>query len=161
MASHATSCWEAPKFNFNFPQQSEDWRVFYTRATDYLEALDIDAKEAEECKRGWKQLKMMFEGKDWQTLQSLIDNVSITLESQRTPELGLDATGTTIKAEEHFGTSGMNSSPASANSLMRVSIPCLCTLVSQYKFSHPGKQEMLKLMVLQHAVWYHEARDLI
>ena len=74
MASHPSSCWEAPKFNFSSPKQSEDLRVFYTRAIDYLEVLDIDDKETDDCKTGWKQLKMMFEGEDKQTLQTLIDN---------------------------------------------------------------------------------------
>ena len=38
---------------------------------------------------------------------------------------------------------------------------CICDLVTKSKFTHPATQEMLKLMILQHAVWYHEARDWI
>ena len=79
MTSYSTTpCWEVLKFNFNSPQQSEDWRAFYTRAIDYLEALNINAKEADDNKTGGKHLKMMFEGKDrW----IFIDSGTITLES--------------------------------------------------------------------------------
>ena len=38
---------------------------------------------------------------------------------------------------------------------------CICTLVTQCKFAQPQTQEMLKIMVLLHAVQYHEARDWI
>ena len=97
-----TSHWEAPKFNFNSSQQSEDWRVFYTRATDYLKALNINTREADDCKTGWKQLKMMFKGGDWQTLQIFSDNGTIIPESQKVPHQVLDAIGTTTKFKDHF-----------------------------------------------------------
>ena len=38
----------------------EDWKAFYTRALNYLEALNINTDELNETKTGWKQLKMMF-----------------------------------------------------------------------------------------------------
>ena len=38
---------------------------------------------------------------------------------------------------------------------------CICDLVTKSKFTHQPTQEMLKIMVLQHAVQYHEARDWI
>ena len=44
----------------------------------------------------------MFKDEDRQTLQSLINNRTITQESQRMLQLGLDAIGTTIKFKEHF-----------------------------------------------------------
>ena len=66
MASHTNNHWEAPKFNFNSPHQLEDWKIFYTRALDYLEALNIDNAEADDQGTDWKQLKMMFKGKDRQ-----------------------------------------------------------------------------------------------
>ena len=61
------------------------------------------------------------------------------------------------------GISGMNFSPISTNSLMRVSMPSthISTLTTQCKFLHGQTQEMLKIMVLQHRVSYHEARDWI
>ena len=102
MASHPTSFWEAPKFNYNSPQQSEDWEVIYTRAIDYLNALDINAEEADGCKTGWKQLKMMSKGRDLQTLQSLTDNGTITVKSQKIPWQVLDTISTRIKAEDHY-----------------------------------------------------------
>ena len=76
--------------------------MLYTRAVNYVEALDINAKEAGDCKAGWKQLKMMFDGKDQQTIQTLIINGTITLESQKMSLCVLDAIGTTIRSEDHF-----------------------------------------------------------
>ena len=67
MASHPNNHWEDPKFNFNFPHHSEDWNVFYTRVLDYLEAVNINNDEADDGHTSWKQLKMMFKGKDRQT----------------------------------------------------------------------------------------------
>ena len=46
MASRApTTRWEAPQFSFNSPQQTQEWKNFYTRVLDYLETLDIDPEE--------------------------------------------------------------------------------------------------------------------
>ena len=102
MTYHPNNHWEAPKFNFNSPHQLEDWKVFYTRVLDYLEALNINTDEADNWHTGWKQQKMIFEGKDRQTLWSLIDNGTITLEHQKALWEALDATDTTIKADKHF-----------------------------------------------------------
>ena len=45
MASRPTAHhWEAPKFSFNSPNQAAEWQTFYTRALDFLEALDIEVK---------------------------------------------------------------------------------------------------------------------
>ena len=58
----------------------------------------------------------------------------------------------------------MNSSLTSTNSSMRYPCPVYLHMhlfVSQCKFPHPETQEMLKLIVLQHAVWCHKARDWI
>ena len=79
-----------------------NWKAFYTRAIDYLDALDIEDDEADNCHKGWKQLKLMFEGNDRQALQSLIDNGTIMQENMKTAWHTLDATGTTIKSKEHF-----------------------------------------------------------
>ena len=102
MASHPNTFWKAPSFHFNSPNLSEDWQVFYTWAIDYLKALNINTEMADESHTGWKQLCMMFKGEDRKSLQSLIDNGTITTESQKTPKLVLDAIGTTIKSKEHF-----------------------------------------------------------
>ena len=95
-------CWEAPTFHFNSPNQSEDWSVFYTRALDYLDALDIELDTADQSHKGWKQLKLMFDGDDRKALQSLIDSGVGTPEHMLTPKAALDAIKTTIKSEEHF-----------------------------------------------------------
>ena len=102
MTSYPTNYWETPTFHFNSPKQSADWKAFYTRALDYLDALDNETDEADVSHKGWKQLKLMFEDDDRQALQSLIDNSTITEESMKTPWWALDATGTTIKSEKHF-----------------------------------------------------------
>ena len=57
------------------------------------------------------------------------------------------------------GTPEMNSSQMPISSLMRASMPWIPTLPP--KFPHPETWEKLKLMLLQHNVQYHEARDWI
>ena len=94
--------WEAPTFHFNSPNQSEDWSIFYTRVLDYLDALNIEPEVADESHKGWKQLKLMFEGEDRKALQSLIDSGVMTAEHMLKPKAALDAIATTIKSEEHF-----------------------------------------------------------
>ena len=92
MASRApTARWEAPQFPFNSPQQTQEWKNFYTRVLDYLETLDIDPEAQDDARHGWKQMKMMFQGEDRQALQSLIDNNTITPEDQKTPKHALKA----------------------------------------------------------------------
>ena len=69
MASRApTARWETPQFSFNSPQQTQEWKNFYTRVLDYLQTLDIDPEAQDDTKRGWKQIKMMFQGEDRQAL---------------------------------------------------------------------------------------------
>ena len=102
MASHPNNHWDASTFHFNSPNQSVDWKAFYTRALDYLDALDIKTDEADDCNKCWKQLRLMFEGDDRQDLQSLTDNGTIMEESMKMPQCTLDAIRMTIKCEEHF-----------------------------------------------------------
>ena len=45
---------------------------------------------------------MMFHGEDRQTLQTMIDNNTITAEDQQTPTKALKAIQPCIKDEEHF-----------------------------------------------------------
>ena len=89
-------------FHFNSPNQFEDWSAFYNRALDYLDTLDFEPEVADESHKGWKQLKLMFEGKDRKALQSLIDGRVMSAEHMLKPKAALDAIGTTIKSEEHF-----------------------------------------------------------
>ena len=76
--------------------------AFYIHAVDFLKALDIDTESDDNTKKSLKQLHMMFEGEDCQTLQTLSDNGTLTSEDQKAPIRVLDAIQTTIKEEEHF-----------------------------------------------------------
>ena len=75
---------------------------------ELLETLDIDLGRQDENKCGWKQIKMMFQGVDRQTLQTMIDNNTIMQEDQQTPTRALKAIQSCIKDEEHFGTLEMS-----------------------------------------------------
>ena len=158
------SCWEAPTFHFNSPNQSEDWSAFYTRALDYLDALDIEPEVADESHKGWKQLKLMFKGEDRKALQSLIDRGVMTAEHMIKHKAALDAIGTTIKSEEHSWAhrdeprSDLQQLPDKG---IHALSQCICDLAIKSKFAHVPTVEMVKIIVLQHAVKYHEARDWI
>ena len=164
----ASSCphshWEAQTFHFKCPIQSEDWGTFYTRVLNYLDALDIEPDKANGNCKGWKQLKLMFEGEDRQALQILTDNQTITLENMKKSRASLDAIVTTIKSKEHFWAhrdeliSDVRQQPSEG---IHALSQCISDHVTKCKFPHPETQEMLKIMVLQHAVCYHEARDWI
>ena len=84
MAHNIPPQWEAPKFFFNTQDQATEWMQFYTRANDYFDALDIDSDQEDEAKRGWRQIKMMFQGEDRQALQTPLDNNTVTAEDQCT-----------------------------------------------------------------------------
>ena len=157
------SCWEAPTFHFN-SNQSEDWSVFYTRAIDHLNVLDIELEAADDSHKGWKQLKLMFEGEDRKALQNLIDSGVVTPEHMLTPKAALDAIATTIKSEEHFWAhrdelvSDLQQQPDEGIQALSL---CICDPITKSKFTHAPTVEILKIMVLQHAVKDHEARDWI
>ena len=104
---HPNNCWDAPTFHFNSPNQSVAWEAFYTRALDYLDALYIKTDEADDRCKGWKQVKLMFEGDH---RQSLIYSCTIMKENMKMPQCTLDAIGITIKSEDISGPSGMNCS---------------------------------------------------
>ena len=91
------------------------------------------------------QLKMMFEGKDGQTLQSLIDNGTITLGCQKMPWEALDAIGTTIKADEHFWDELLSDVHQLPDKDIHAHISAL---IAKCKFSHAQTQQVLKIMVL-------------
>ena len=93
---------EAPQFSFNAPDQTQEWKNFYTRVLDFLETLNIDSERQDENKHGQKQIKMMIQGDDRQILQTMIDNNTITQEDQQTPTRALKAIQSCIKDEEHF-----------------------------------------------------------
>ena len=162
VSSHSHSCWEAPTFHFNSVNQSEDWRVFYTRALDYLDTLNIEPDHADDNCKGWKKIKLMFEGEDRQAIHTLTDKSTITSEDMKTLKAALDATATTIKSEEHIWAyrDELISVRQQPSKGIYVLSQCICDLVTKSKFTH-HLQEMVKIMVLQHAVHYHKARDWI
>ena len=86
------------------------------------------------------------------------------LEHMKTPKAALDTIVTTIKLEEHFLAyrdklmSDVQQQPGEGIHALSQHI---CDLVTKSKFAHSPTQEMLQIMVLQHAVQYHEASDWI
>ena len=51
-SNNTTPHWEPPKFSFNIPNQVEEWKIFYTRATDFLKTLDIDPDSEDQSNCG-------------------------------------------------------------------------------------------------------------
>ena len=74
----------------------------YIRALDFLEALDINPDEEDQGKKGWHQIKMMFEGDDYQALHTVIDNNPILPETQHTSTLAHNTIQSVIKEDAHF-----------------------------------------------------------
>ena len=62
VASSNTPQLKAPIFSFTVQNQAEEWKLFFTRAVGFPKALDIDPKREYQSKKGWRQIKMMFEG---------------------------------------------------------------------------------------------------
>ena len=91
-----------PKFLFNSHNQADAWKSFYTRGLDFLEALNIDPDVEDQGKKGWRQIKMMFEDEDCLALQTLIDNQTISPDAQLTLSLMLKAIQLVIKEDVHF-----------------------------------------------------------
>ena len=132
-SSGQCSCWEAPTFHFNSPKQSEDWSTFYTRALDYLDALDIEPDVADESHKGRKQLKLMFEGDDRKALLSFIDSGVMTPEHMLKPKPALDATGLQLSLKSTSGPTGMNLCWTCDSYLMKGFMHCLSTYVTLSK----------------------------
>ena len=88
-----------PQYLVSAPNKADEWKAFYIRTVDILEAVDISSESEENAKKGWKQLWMMFEGEDCQDPQTLIDNG--TPQDQETLIRVPDAIQEAIKAE-HF-----------------------------------------------------------
>ena len=165
MASGGTATrWEAPQFSFNTPDQTQEWKNFYTRVLDFLEMLDIDPERQDENKCGWKQIKMIFQGEDRQTLQTTIDNKTITTEDQQTPTKALKAIQSCIKDEEHFWyfrDEVMSDVQQQPNEQIHALNRRITTLVNNCRFQDQNTTNTIKLMLLQHAVRFYEARDWI
>ena len=162
--TNSNTRWTAPSFSFNTEDQPAAWKDFYTRVSDYLETIDIDPEQEDQHKRGWKQIKMMFTGEDRQALQILIDNNTITPADQCTPTLALKAIQTAIKDEEHYWhyrdkvLSDIRQQPEEQVHALSNRI---ITLANNCSFQDQQTTETIKIMLLQHAIRYHEARDWI
>ena len=121
-------------------------------------------RKADQTKKGWKQIKMMFTREDRQTLQTMIDNNTITVEHQLTPINTLQAIQTTIKEEEHYChyrdevLSNIRQQPDEQIHTLNNRIT---TLVNNCNFKDPQTTETIKIMLLQHAIRYHEAHNWI
>ena len=164
MAHSNTPHWKAPQFSFDTEDQASAWRHFYTRATVYLETLDIDPEREDETKKGWMQIKMMFTGEDRQALQTLIDNNTITPEDQLTPSCTLKAIQTTIKEEEHYWhyrDEIMSDIKQQPNEQIHTLNSIITMLVNNCTFQDHQTTETIKIMLLQHAIQFHKARDWI
>ena len=164
MVHSSTPRWEAPKFLFNTDNQPAAWIEFYIRALAYLETLNIDPEKEDQTKKGWKQIKMMFTREDRQTLQTMIDNNTITAEHKLTPINTLKAIQTTIKEKEHYWhyrdkvLSDIRQQPDEQIHALNNRIT---TLVNNCIFQDPQTTETIKIMLLQHTIRYHEARNWI
>ena len=153
---------ESTKFSFNAEDQAAAWRNFYTRAIDYLETLDTDPESKDQNKKGWKQMKMMFTGEDRQALQTLTDNNMITPEDQLTPIHAIKVTQTTIKEEEHYWhyrDKIMSNIRQQPNEQIHTLNTRITTLVNNCRFQDQQTTETIKIMLLQHTIKFHEARD--
>ena len=163
MAQSNTSRGEVPRFLFNVEHQAAAWREFYTRALDYMETLHIDMEAEDDNKREWKPIKIMFTGEDRQALQTLIYNNTITPEDQCTSIRALKAIQTTIEEEEHYWhyrdevMSDIRQHPGKQVHALNTRIT---TLVNNCSFQDPQTTETIKIMLLQHAIRYHEACQL-
>ena len=106
----------------------------------------------------------MFEDEDHQALQTLIDNQTISPEAQWTPSLALKAIQSIIKEDIHFWhhrdelLTDLWQLPSDGIHAISTHI---ITLIGKFKFPSHEVKEMMKLMVLQHALKYHEVWDWI
>ena len=136
------------------------WQAFCTRALDFLEALDIDPEAEDQNKHEWCQIKMMFKGEDHQALQTLIDNNTVTPEAQKTPAQALKAIQCIIKEDIPFWhhcdqlLSDFHQLPEEGVHALSNRI---CTTITKCQFSNQEVREIMKIMVLEHAVKYHKA----
>ena len=146
------------------PDQTQEWKTFYTGVLNFLEALDIDPEKQDETKRGYKLIKMMFKGEDRQALQTLIDNNAISPEDRLTPVGALKALQSCIKDEEclwHYRDELMSDFRQQPNEQIHALNTRITTLINTCKFQDHQTTETIEIMLLQHTVKFHEARDWI
>ena len=98
---------------------------------------------------------MLFQGEDQQTLQTMIDNNTITPEDQLTPTKALKAIQSCIKDEEHFWhfrDDIMSDVRQQQNEQIHALNIRITTLVNNCRFQDHQTSETIKIMLLQHAV---------
>ena len=107
---------------------------------------------------------MMFTREDRQALQTMIDNNTITQADQCTPIQALKAIQTTIKDEEyywHYRDEIMSDIRQEPQEQVHALNTRITTLVTNCKFPDQQTTETMKIMLLQHAIRYHEAHEWI
>ena len=93
------------------------------------------------------------------TLQTLIDNNTLTPDDQCTPIQALKAIQTNIKEEEHYWhhrdevMSDIRQQPDEQVHTLNTRIT---TLVNNCSFQEPQTTETIKIMLLQHTIRYHD-----
>ena len=92
-----TPHWEALKLTFLTQNQTDECNAFYIHAVDFLEAMDIDTDTKDPTK-----LKMIFEGKYFQALQTFIDKDTISQKDQKMPIRVLGPIQAAITQKDHF-----------------------------------------------------------
>ena len=153
-----------PRNSPSTPKSGWGVEIILYQSPNFLEALDINLGEEDQGKKGWHQIRMMFEGDDCQALQTLIDNNTISTEVQHTPSLALNAIQSMIKQDVHFWhycNEILSDCPPAAR--LRYPFPQypLNTLINKCKFTSEETKETIKVMLLQHTVKYHEVTDWI
>ena len=94
----------------------------------------------------------------------MIDNNTITPEDQLTPICALKAIQTTIKEEEHYWhyrDEIMSDIRQQPNEKIYTLNTRITTLVNNCRFQDQQTTETIKIMLLQHAIKFHKARDWI
>ena len=94
----------------------------------------------------------------------MIDNNTITQEDQLTPTKALKAIQSCIKDEEHFWyfrDEVMSNVRPQPNEQIHALNRRITTLVNNCRFQDQQTMETINIMLLQHAVLFHEAKDWI
>ena len=107
---------------------------------------------------------MMFQDEDRQSLQPFIHNNTITLEDQLPQTHALKAIQSCIKDEEHFWhfrAEVMSNFIQQPNEQIHALNTRITMSVNNCKSKDHQTKETIKLMLLQHAVRFHKARDWI
>ena len=106
---------------------------------------------------------MIFKGEERQALQILINNNTISPENQLTPVSALEAIQSCIKDEHfwHYRDELMSDFRQQPNEQILTLNTRITKLINNCKFQDHQTTETIKIMLLQHAVKFHEARDWI